>query len=56
MAIVVYVSNWTDNNYLWACDPDLKKKKNLAVLLSLLLSGYTSSFQNGYWCLKEREK
>lgn len=27
MAIVVYVSNWTDNNYLWACDPDLKKKK-----------------------------
>lgn len=26
MATVVYVSNWTDNNYLWVCDPDLKKK------------------------------
>lgn len=52
--LIVYGTNCTGNNYLWACVPDFKKY--LAVFLSLLLLCYTFFLQNEYWCLKERKR
>lgn len=54
MVTLIQGSDQTGNKLpLGLCSRFLKEY--LAVFLSLLMSCYTSSLQDEYWCLKERE-